>query len=204
MRHLSVQATLRGKQSHGELARSRQEGNVPVSVSGKGMEPVSLFITAKDINRILQATNGRNTLVDISFEGGRHVARLLQVEHNSLLNRIMSVSLQKIAVGDSQKATVGVEIIGEPESVRNGLGMLATLLHELEVRALPEKMVANITIDTANMQVGDSIRAGDIVLPEGFEMLTNAEALIVSVQMSMSAAGAHKAAMAASDKELVA
>ncbi|MEI6432368.1 MAG: hypothetical protein WCP07_09325, partial [bacterium] len=73
-----------------------------------------------------------------------------------------------------------------------------------EVRALPEKMVANITIDTANMQVGDSIRAGDIVLPEGFEMLTNAEALIVSVQMSMSAAGAHKAAMAASDKELVA
>lgn len=181
MEHLSVQAALRGKQTRGELTRMRQTGQVPVSISGKGMDPVSLYLSASDISRILHAETGRNTLVDVAFEGGRHVARLVNVERDPIKNTIITVSLQKIATGEPQKATVGLNIVGEPASVRDATGMLSTTLDHLEVRALPEKMVASLVVDTSSLAVGDVVRAGDVVLPEGFDLLTDPDALIVSL-----------------------
>ena len=199
MEHLSVKATLRGKQSRGEMTRMRQTGQVPVSVSGKGMEPVSLYVAASDIGRILHAKTGMNTLIDIAFDGGRHVARLANVERDTIKNTIMSVSLQKIASGELRKATIGLEVVGEPESVRDGAGMLATLLHSLEVRALPEKLVASLTVDASALGMGEGIRAGDIALPEGFELLTDPDALIVSVHVASNPAARLAAAEAAAE-----
>ncbi len=197
MEHLSVQAALRGKQTRGELTRKRQSGQIPVSISGKGMDPVSLYLSASDISRILHAKTGRNTLVDVVFEGGRHVARLANVERDPIKNTIITVSLQKIATGEPQKATIGLNIVGEPAAVRDATGMLSTTLDHLEVRALPEKMVASLVVDTSSLAVGDVVRAGDITLPEGFDLLTDPDALIVSLQPAVDMAAELDAEIAA-------
>ena len=181
MEHLSVQATLRGKQSGGELTRSRKSGQVPVSVSGKGIAPVSLFVSAVDINRILTAKTGKNTLIDITYDGGRHVARLANVDRDAIKTTILAVSLQTITTGEPLKATIGLNIVGVPAAVRDQSGMLSTSLTHLEVRALPEQMIASLTVDASKLGVGDSIHARDIALPAGFELLTDPNALIVGV-----------------------
>ena len=197
MEHVSVQAALRGKQTRGELTRMRQSGQVPVSISGKGMDPVSLYLSASDIGRILHSKTGRNTLIDVAFEGGRHVARLINVERDPIKNTIVTVSLQKIATGEPQKATIGLTVTGEPASVRDGTGMLSTTLDHLEVRALPEKMVASLVVDTSSLSVGDVVRAGDVVLPEGFDLLTDPDALIVSLHTATDMAAELDAQIAA-------
>ena len=159
----------------------RKSGQTPVSLSGKGMDPVSLYVSTSDISGVLHAKTGRNTLINIGFEGENHVARLAQVDRNPISRQIIAVSLQKIAAGELQKATIGLTIIGEPRAVHDQAGMLSTFLDHLEVRALPEKMVDSLVVDTSSLLLGESIRAEDIPLPEGFVLLTDPHALVASL-----------------------
>jgi hypothetical protein len=47
---------------------------------------------------------------------------------------------------------------------------------------LPESLVPSLTIDISEMSVGDVKRAGDISLPQGFELLSDPEMPLVSLR----------------------
>lgn len=200
MEHLPVQATLRGKQSRSALTHMRKSGQTPVSLSGKGIDPVSLYVATSDINTVMHAKNGRNTLINISFEDQSHVARLAQVERNPISRKLIAVALQKIATNELQKATIGLTVTGEPQAVRDMAGMLSTFLDHLEVRALPEKMIDALNFDASLMKLGDAIRAGDIPLPEGFMLLTDPTALVASVHSTANMDAKRNAEQAAETK----
>jgi len=200
MEHLSVPATLRGKQTHSALTHLRKSGQTPVSLSGRGMDPVSLMMSTNDIMRVLQSTSGRNTLLNVTVGEDNYVARLAQVNRHPISRQIIAVSLQKIAADELQKATIGLSVVGEPQIVRDLGALLSTFLDHLEVRALPEKMVDSLTVDASQLVLGDTLRAGDVILPDGFILLTDPQALVASVHSTASINAKRLAEQASEDK----
>ena len=51
-----------------------------------------------------------------------------------------------------------------------GGGVVSRLLNEIEILCLPKKSPASIDIDIENIEAGQSVPIGELVLPEGLEL----------------------------------
>ncbi|MCD6345704.1 MAG: 50S ribosomal protein L25, partial [Anaerolineae bacterium] len=61
-------------------------------------------------------------------------------------------------------------------------GVLLHLVNEVDVECLPSALVPAIDVDISDLtQIGDSISVKDIVVPEGIEILTDAEETVVQI-----------------------
>jgi len=183
MEHIAIEARPRpGNVTKGERNRLRRLGHIPGAVFGKGMDPVMVTVEARDLVRVLHAATGVNTLIDLTVEGGRHLVRLTEVEIDPVHRTLLHVGLHKIAANEAQKATVPIEIVGEPEDVRAGLSLLETGLSQVDVRCLPGDVPSSLTLDVSEMQTGDTRHAADLTLPPRVELLSPADTSIVSVR----------------------
>lgn len=183
MEHIAIEARPRpGNVTKGERNRLRRLGHIPAAVFGKGMDPVMVTVEARDLARVLHAATGVNTLIDLTVEGGRHLVRLSEVDIDPVQRTFLHVGLHKIAANEAQKATVPIEIVGEPEDVRAGLSLLETGLSELDVRCLPGDVPSSLVLDVSDMQTGDTRHASDLTLPARVELLSPPETSIVSVR----------------------
>lgn len=185
MEHIAIEAKPRlAGTSKGERNRLRRAGHIPAAVFGKGIEGVLVTVEAKDVAKVLASDAGANTLIDLSLEGARHLVKLAEVEINPLTRNFQHIGLHKISATESQKATVTVELIGEPESVRLNEGILDQAHFTIDVKALPERLATHITLDVSDMEIGDVKHASDIALPSGNELLSPEDTVIVSVKVA--------------------
>ena len=69
--------------------------------------------------------------------------------------------------------------MGESADVKNYGALVEHILREIEVRALVSKIPHEIEVDMTPMTINTGIVAGDIKLPEGVELITDAQAPVV-------------------------
>jgi large subunit ribosomal protein L25 len=69
---------------------------------------------------------------------------------------------------------------GDAVGVRDG-GVLQQLLREIEIDALPAEIPEEITIDISELEVGQSLSVVDLDLPEGIDLVTDSDEVIVTV-----------------------
>ena len=185
MEHVAIEAQPRAPHNtKGERKQMRKAGNIPASLFGKGITSQTVTVNAKDIAKVLTSDTGANTLVDLTYEGKRHLVRLTNLEVDPIQKTLQHVGLQAISAREPQKATVPLELTGEPQPVTLNEALLEVNLNSLDVKALPERMVASLPLDVSNMQVGDVLYARDVPLPSGFELTTLEDTPVVSVKVA--------------------
>jgi large subunit ribosomal protein L25 len=186
MQHVAVQAERREKKlSKGQRRLLRDSGHVLASVYGRDTDAVSVTVPIEAIRDVLSAETGMNTLIDLTLDGQRHLARIAKVETDIYSRRLLHVGFQKIKATEPRKATIPVEITGEPEAVHNHTARMETGVREIEVMALPERLAPAVMLDISELAVGDVLRAGDIELPAGHELVTDPEMPLVSVKAGL-------------------
>jgi large subunit ribosomal protein L25 len=62
-----------------------------------------------------------------------------------------------------------------------GGGLLDHALREVELDCLPGAIPDSIDVDVTALEIGDSVHVGDLVLPEGVELKTDAAQSVASV-----------------------
>ena len=74
-----------------------------------------------------------------------------------------------IRVDPAREAVVDVPIVfvGEAEEVTNNDGMVDQNLFALTISSTPGNIPTEIEIDISALTIGDALRVGDLVLPEG-------------------------------------
>jgi large subunit ribosomal protein L25 len=73
------------------------------------------------------------------------------------------------------------------------------MVRKLKVKALYSQIPEKLNIDVTSLQLGKSIKAGDLHF-EGLELVTPKEVVVVTVKMTRAAMGAAAAAAAAAKK----
>ncbi|MES2461236.1 MAG: 50S ribosomal protein L25 [Armatimonadota bacterium] len=185
MEHIAIEAKARqANASKGERNRLRRAGHIPAAVFGKGLENVLVTVEAKDVAKVLASDAGANTLIDLSVEGARHLVKLAEVEIDPLSRNFTHIGLHKILASEPQKATVPVELIGEPEAVKLNDAIVDQAHFTVDIKALPERLATHITLDISEMVIGDVKHASDIELPAGNELLSPSDMVILSVKMA--------------------
>ncbi|MFH1896306.1 MAG: 50S ribosomal protein L25 [bacterium] len=150
--------TIEGK----KVKRLRLQGIIPLGLYGK--EGVKNLQTSLDRFRRAYQEAGESTLVDLKIEGkGSEKVLLDKPQYHPVTGEPIHATLRQVDLAQKIKTRVPLEFTGEPEVVKNGVGILLTLIDEIEIECLPGDLLSVITVDTAQLkEVGDTIVIGDL------------------------------------------
>ena len=179
----------------GALSKIRAEKKIPAVIYGGHKEPVSVTVSVKDLDKIIKA--GKNTLVEVDLAGAKELVLVKEIQYHAVTDNPIHADFQRVSMKDKMDVVVPLKLEGTPADVANYGAIIEHILREIEVRALVSAIPHEIVLDITPMTINKGILAGDIKLPEGVELLTDAEAPVVHLAIPKEDAPA--AAPAAAD-----
>jgi large subunit ribosomal protein L25 len=166
-----------------ETRRLRQEGLVPGVLYGNG-EPVAIAVAERELRRALTGAGGLHSILDVEIDGESktHPSILKDYQVNKVRGGVTHVDLHEVRLDQTIHASVTVHLMGGERApgVKEG-GVLSQPLRELNVEALPLEVPEHIELDVSGLSIGDSLRVGDVVVPDGVKLLDDPDTVLASV-----------------------
>ena len=97
----------------------------------------------------------------------------------------------------SSRVTVAVHAVGEASGVKNQLGILNLVLHELQISCLPGQIPEQIDADVSALEIHDVLTVAQLVPPEGVRILNDPGQAVATVSPPMAEETPEVAAVAA-------
>ncbi len=182
MSEVRLPAEIRTEFGKGGARRTRRAGKIPAVLYGHGTAPRHLSLPARDFAHALKG--GANTVLTLQFPDGDELALPKSVVRHPLRDYVEHVDLLLIRRGEKVTVDISLNFTGEAAPGTLVLTETNSIAVEVEAMSIPETLV----VDLEGVQAGTQILAGDVTLPAGAVLITDPEALIVSVQTAPSAA----------------
>ncbi|MCY4652235.1 MAG: 50S ribosomal protein L25 [Dehalococcoidia bacterium] len=168
----------------GKKVRSlRRQGVIPVHVYGAGIEPASLQVDDRTLNRILPQV-GSNIPISIEYEGQdtENICFVREIQRHPVTETVIHVDFLRVDVTQTVAAEVPVILIGASPAVAQMAGTLLQNIQSLSIEALPMNMPAEVTVDISSLVDFDTtIVVGDVETPGNVTVLNEPEDVIVRV-----------------------
>ncbi|MCZ6508379.1 MAG: 50S ribosomal protein L25 [Acidobacteria bacterium] len=163
--------------------RLRVSGSIPAVVYGGGKESVAIKVDEKMMHEFLQETGSENAvfLLKLGDTGKSRHAMIRDLQIDTVERRISHIDFQRVLLDEKVRVTVVVTVEGTSEGVKNQGGVLDFVTREVDVECLPADIPAAFTLDVTKLEVGDHVEAKDLDLPEGVELLSEANRVLVSI-----------------------
>ncbi|HEV2261811.1 MAG TPA: 50S ribosomal protein L25 [Candidatus Rubrimentiphilum sp.] len=162
----------------------RRDGKIPGILYGHGSNPQAIAFARRNLDEILHR-GARTSLITLTMDGKRvDTALLREVQIDPVSRRIIHVDLQRVRADETVHARLPVVTVGTPEGVRSFGGVMDVVLHDLEVEGPANKLPDRLEVNVADLGIHQHVTAAEIPLPEGFKMITEPDAIVVSVEPS--------------------
>ena len=97
------------------------------------------------------------------------------------MKQILHIDFQELVAGEKVSVNVPIVLTGTPEGVRVSGGILSQVMSELTILVDPVNIPRRIEADVTHVLIGHSIHVSDLKVPEGVEVLDEADATIAVV-----------------------
>lgn len=164
----------------GAARQARREGGIPAVVYGHGEGPFHVILPGHEAFIALRHTNALMTLTWGSGEDRLVLAK--DVQRDPIKPIIEHVDFVIVDRNEKVDVDIAIHLEGEagPETVVSV--PTSTVSVKAPVLDIPEF----ITVSVEGAEAGTLIHAGDLELPEGVELVTDAEETIVNVSEAIS------------------
>jgi large subunit ribosomal protein L25 len=180
--------------------RLRHHGRVPAVVYGHGVASLAISVDARALRAALSTTAGRNAVLELDVDGTRHLAMAKVVDHHPVRHTIAHVDFLVIDRNEQVTAEVPITLAGEAEAVLRDGGTVDQVLHALTVTMLPGHIPDAITIDVSGLELGGTMRVGDVTLPPGVTTNVDPDTPVVSATQAAPAPLPEEAAAPAEEQ----
>ncbi len=171
---------------------SRRNGIIPCVIYGQG-ETIHLEVSEKNLQPIIYTPNAYKIIMDV--DGNSNDTVLREVQTHPVTDKLLHVDFFRLGEGKKVTITIPIKLEGSSKGVREG-GKLFQKIRKIEVKGFPENLVDSIVIDVTELEVGNSIRIGDIQL-NNLEVIGAPAIPVVSCNLSRAMKGAADAAATA-------
>lgn len=187
MEQVSITAQNRNERGTGPARELRRKGYVPGVIYGAGVETRQIAVSTTDLQQLLR--QGINSLVKLEMEGLEQradMAALLQdLQRHPITREVQSVDFKWISLKEAVHVNVTLELVGTSPGVEEG-GALDQIMFDVPVSCLPIAIPESVKIDISSLEIGQTLHAGLIELPEGVELLIEPDDAVVSVSRPIS------------------
>lgn len=178
---VSLVAELRESVGTGSARELRRNGMVPAIIYGAGREPLSIAVSEKEMTKYYRKPQFISQIFEFEIGEKKHkvLPKDIQLHPTSeLVRHVDFVFLEK----DKQKMQVPV-VYNNKETclgVKRG-GYFNTVKRTLEIICPVANLPRKLEIDVSEMPSGSTVKAGDIALPEGAELVLDPKFVIASI-----------------------
>jgi large subunit ribosomal protein L25 len=159
----------------------RKQGQLPATVYGKKVKSISVSVS-KDAFMNVYKEAGETGLIELSVGGDMRPVLVHTVQIDPVSSIPLHVEFHQVDLNEKVHAKVPVELVGESAAVAQKLGVLLTVLDEIEVEALPAELPERISVDvTVLADVDQELKVEQLSVPKGVTVLTEAELTVVKV-----------------------
>lgn len=164
----------------GAARRLRRAEQVPGVLYGHGTDPVHVALPAYELGRALR-TSG--VLLELELQAGPQLALPKSVQRDPIRHTIEHIDLLLVERGEI--VTVDVPVATDGKIAPGGL--LEHINDRVAVNADATRIPSQLTIDIEGLEVGDSVRAGQVQLPDGVTLAADPELVLIQVTTAQSA-----------------
>jgi len=193
---LVLKAERRDKTGSRVAKSERGAGMVPAIIYGHKEEPVAVRLNYHDLALELQH---HHRLVKVELDGEPSQLLVKDVQYDHLCDKIIHVDLTRVDLDERVTVTVAIQLRGTAAGAAEG-GVLDTVNAEVELECLVTSIPENIRASVVELQVGQTLTAGDLELPEGSTLITAAETVIATVRVLAEEVVEEEAAEAATEE----
>lgn len=161
----------------GAARRIRNEDKIPAVLYGHGTDPVHLVLPGHET--ALAARNANALLELVLPDGESHLGLIKDIQRHPLKRLITHLDLILVKRGEKVEVDIPITLNGEPEAPAIAVIDMQALTLSVDALKVPEVL----EIDVEGKEEGFQVFAGDVTLPEGAELVTDAELLVVGVQI---------------------
>ncbi|MFV0407951.1 MAG: 50S ribosomal protein L25/general stress protein Ctc [Propioniciclava sp.] len=178
---ITLEAASRTEFGKGAARRIRRADQVPAVIYGHGQEPVHITLPHHETQLALRQANA---LLSIVIDGGEpQLALPKEVQRHPFKSLIEHVDLVPVRKGEKVTVEVPLQVTGADKDDRIVVMDLQSVTIEAEATHIPSE----VAIDLSGKEIGDSVHAADLVLPEGANYAGDPEDLILTLSAAPTA-----------------
>jgi len=171
---IRLSAQTRTEFGKGAARRIRRAAMIPAVVYGHGEAPRHVTLPG---HATMLAVKRENAVLTIDVEGDEVLALVKDVQREHRRREIEHVDLVLVRRGEKVEVEVAVHVEGEPAAETVVTVENQSLLLQVEATHIPE----NVVVDVTGAEPGTQVLAGQVPLPAGAVLVTDAESLVVNV-----------------------
>ncbi len=159
--------------------RLRRSGKIPGVVYGHGAEPVPVAVDARALRAALTTEAGTNALLDLRLDGTSYLTMAREVQREPVRGTVLHVDFLIVRRDEVIAADIPVNLVGEAEDLQREDGVVDQQLWTLAVESTPDRIPPSVDVDIIGLAIGDTVRVGDLSLPEGVTAVAEPETAVV-------------------------
>ena len=183
MAQVELASKFRKGAGKGVARKLRAIGRVPGILYGPSMEPVTIDLDEKEVLTLIQS-KGLNRIIALTVDGApgdtSHICLIKDMQRDVYQQRITHLDLRKLDL--NEQVVVSVRLTLEGEAVIRGKGgIVEQMVRGIRVRTKPNDIPTGFSADISGLRLGQTITVGQVELPEGVELVDNADSPIVNI-----------------------
>lgn len=172
-----LSASNRNDTGKGVARKLRSAGRTPAVIYGHGIAPRALSLDTHEFELLLEKVSYRTTVFELAVNGAKSNALIREIQRHPYRKEILHVDFQELIAGEKVTVMVPIAYVGSSIGVKEG-GIIDQIMHDFTIRVDPMQIPAKIEVDVTSLAIGKSLHVGDVKMPEGVEVLDDADATI--------------------------
>lgn len=145
-----------------KVSSLRRQGLVPGNVYGKGLDSLAVTVDQKEFQKVFGQA-GETGLIDLKVGEESRPVLVHEVAYHPVSDTPLHIDFHQVNLKEEVTANVPVELTGESPAEKQGIGTVVQVVSELPVRALPDQLPSEFTIDISNLtEVDQAIMVSDL------------------------------------------
>ena len=200
MLQFDIDAKTRSTFGKGAARQLRRSGKTPAVLYGAGNQNLPLELETKPFTKTLLTIQAQNAVISLKILDSKdkrvHHVMVKEVQVDPVKDSLVHADFYEIDIEKPLTLSVPLKFTGKAKGVDRG-GELHVSKTSVKLRGKILDIPNDITLNVADLGIGDKLTFADLVVPEGVS-LESADETIVSVQ---EATAAEKAAAEGQEEE---
>jgi len=185
---IEVNAQKRTKQGTGASRRLRREGKTPGIVYGGNQPAVVIELDHNALYHQLREEAFHASVLTLNLEGAKEQVLLRSVNMHPFRVEVQHIDFQRVQADVKIQMKVPLHFINAEicPGVKTGGGVVNHVMNEIDIQCLPDDLPEFIVVNLEQLELGHSMRLGEVPLPAGVEAIARLKKenpAIVSVQV---------------------
>lgn len=174
---MKVVAFERSLQGTGASRRLRNTGKTPGIVYGANADPKLIELDHNALYHALRKEAFHSSILDLEVGGTTEQVLLRDVQYHPFKQLVLHVDFLRVDPNHKIHMKIPLHFVNADVSpaVKLGGGIVSHVMNEIEISCLPGKLPEFLEVDLSKLELGQSLHAKDVPLPQGVDLVQHVE-----------------------------